>query len=191
YLYWKSFEQSDRVHSWRPAARTITLISSVFRGDDFLPGFLDNCGGLHGYGECEHFLIRAGSPGSEHDRLVEHVRRYPAAVYLNLANDPGLYEVWNLGARLARGRYLSNANIDDRRAPEHLACLQTILDSKPDIDVASTALRVTKQRNTRWQDSDSCAVWFADGGDMRVAVDGLFKATPSGLGSRNLPNCMP
>src|SRR5690606_15870882 len=105
--------------------------------------------------------------------------------------DPGLYEVWNLGARLARGRYLSNANIDDRRAPEHLTRLQAILDSHPEIDVASTALRVTKERNTSWQDSESCHVGFGDGGDLRVTVDGLFKATSSGLRSRNLPNCMP
>ena len=191
YVYWKAYGQAGVGTSWRPLSPSASLITSVFDGDAFLAGFLENCAGLHGYRDVEHFLIRAGSPGTEHVQLVEHVRRWPSAVYLNLRRDPGLYEVWNLGVRLARGRYLSNANIDDRRAPEHLSHLRSILDRYPDVDVASTALRVTSERNLTWQNSERCPVWFADKGDIRYAVDGLFREKATGLGSNNLPNCMP
>jgi len=188
WIYWKSLSSGM---SLQPVRHTVTLISSVFRGDEFLAGFLDNCSGLQGYCDCEHLLIRAASPGNEHVRLVEHVRNCPSAVYLNLAVDPGLYAVWNLGARLATGRYLSNANIDDRRSPEHVAHLKLVLDNDPDVDGVSTALRVSKQRNLVWEDSDDCSVMFGDVQDQTYGVEGLFKKAGSSLASRNLLHCMP
>jgi len=186
YLHWKLLEQSGRTSSWQPVVHSVTLISSIFRGDEFLPGFLENCSRLQGYEDCEHFLIRAGSPGGEHGRLVEHVRQRPSAVYLNLAEDPGLYEVWNLGSRLATGRYLSNANIDDRRAPEHVAKLKAVLDGDPDVDVASTSLRVTKQRNLAWDDSEGCQILFSFTDDQQVTGEALMTRA-----YHNIPHCMP
>ncbi len=192
YFYRKSQEQAGQTTSWQPVTHSVTLISSVFRGDEFLPGFLDNCMELHGYGDFEHFLIRPGSPGNEHERLVEHARQCPSAVYLNLAEDPGLYEVWNLGARLATSHYITNANIDDRRAPEHVTHLKKVLDVNSDVTVASTALRISKKRNLTWKDSGACEVWFGNVGDLLVGVDGLFEQrADEGMASRNFPHCMP
>ncbi|MBL8474343.1 MAG: hypothetical protein JNM98_21325 [Rhodocyclaceae bacterium] len=191
HFYWKSQQQPDRTHRWMPASHPVTLISSVLNGDDFLPGFLTNCAGLLGYSDYEHFLIRAGSPGQEHACLVDHVRRFPSAAYVNLRVDPGLYEVWNLGTRLATGRYLSNANIDDRRAPSHVTMLRSVLDENADVDTASTALRMTTQKNLAWEDSANCETLYAENGDQLVDVRGLFRSTATGWQSRNLPHCMP
>jgi hypothetical protein len=194
YLFYKWLAvEGARNTGWslRPANHELTLISSVFQGDEYLDGFLQNAAMLQGYADCEHLLIRAASPGDEHARLVQHVREHPGAVYLNLADDPGLYQVWNLGVRLSTARYLSNANLDDRRAPEHLAQLLGVLNSMGEVDVASTALRISTERNLAWADSSDCPVWFADMGDQVYAVSGLFKQGPDGLTSRNLPHCMP
>ncbi|VFM99307.1 MAG: Glycosyl transferase family 2 [Candidatus Kentron sp. G] len=174
-----------------PAYPTVSLISSVFRGDEFLDGFLANMAALEGYGQCEHWLIRAASPGDEHARLVAHVRAHPAAVYVNLSQDPGLYEVWNLGVRLATGRYLSNANIDDRRAPGQLARLQQVLQRHPEVSVASTPLRLSSQKNSSWEQSAACPVWPAGVGEQVYGAALLFRETPQGLAPRNLPHCMP
>ncbi len=190
YFYWKSLELG-RINSWQPVLHSVTLISSVFRGDEFLTGFLDNCKELQNYENCEHFLIRPGSPGNEHLQLVEHVRRCPSAVYLNLAEDPRLYETWNLGVRLATSSYISNANIDDRRAPEHVTHLKQVLDADSNVTVASTALRISKKRNLRWKDSGACEVWFGNVGDLRAETEGLFEERDGELVSYNFPHCMP
>lgn len=191
YFYWKSLELGRETSDWEPVTHLVTLISSVFQGDEFLSGFLDNSKELHGYKDYEHFLIRPGSPGNEHERLVEHVRQCPSAVYLNLAEDPGLYEVWNLGVRLSTSRYISNANIDDRRAPEHVTHLIHVLDTRPDVSAASTALRISKERNLKWEDSGKCEVWFGNLGDLRTGPEGLFEEKEGELVSRNFPHCMP
>ena len=190
YFYWKSFEFC-RLSSWQPVTHSVTLISSVFRGDELLPCFLNNCKELQDYEDYEHFLIRPGSPGNEHEQLVEHVRQCPSAVYLNLAEDPGLYEVWNLGAKLSTSRYISNANIDDRRVPEHVTYLKDVLDSHSDVTAASAALRISKKKNLVWEDSGQCEVWFGNIGDQQTGPEGLFEEKGDGLISRNFLHCMP
>src|SRR5690606_34943904 len=54
YLYWKMLERSGSSGPGQPASHAVSLISSVFRGDEFLPDFLENCARLHGYRHCEH-----------------------------------------------------------------------------------------------------------------------------------------
>jgi hypothetical protein len=163
----------------------------VYAGDEFIDGFLANCEALEGYEDCQHLLMRPASPGQESQQLLSHVRRFPNTVYLNLEQDPGLYEVWNLGARLATGRYLSNANIDDRRAPGQLKYLEAVLTEYPQVDVASTALRVSRQKNLAWEHAGDCPVMLDGGRDRVYSSAELFQYSTDGLVARNLPHCMP
>mgnify|MGYP006425290089 CR=1 FL=1 len=182
---------ANYAEAFGPAERTVSILTSVFRGDEFLDGFLANSGELDGYGNCEHFLIRPGSPGDEHARLLAHVRAYPSAIYINLPHDPGLYETWNLAARLSTARYLSNANLDDRRSPAHVRALSARLDADDDIDVASSALRVTDVPNLEWPASAGCMIWYADTGDRNYTGEELLQPHGNGYRSRNMPHCMP
>lgn len=169
-----------------------TLITSVFDADRFIDGFLANIAAIDGYQDMQHFLIRAGSPGNEQQLLLDHVRQHPGAIYIDLPVDPGLYETWNLAASMASGRYLSNANVDDRRAPKQVEVLADLLDLQGEADVASSALRVTERPNLPWSASKTCETWFADGEDEIYSVDRLFaKSREGGLRPRNLPHCMP
>lgn len=183
------------IASWlrtlKTASPRVSLLSSVFSADVYLEGFLENMAGLEGYDSDEHFLIRPGSPGDEHSALLEHVQSHPGAIYINLKHDPGLYQVWNMGAQLATAPYLSNANLDDRRAPDHLVRLCDCLDSNPDVAAASCRLRVTDRSNLPWVESGGCPQVFANEQGGRYAATSLVKQSVEGLVSRNLPHCMP
>lgn len=171
--------------------RRVSLISSVFNGDSELPPFLENISQLDGYENDEHLLIRPGSPGHEHENLVEYVLGNPSSVYVNLVRDPGLYATWNLGVRLANGRYLSNANLDDRRAPQQLTSLTSKLEVNPEVAAVSTALRISEDPLMSWHDSSRLPLMFGDVSSQIYGVPELFKKTPEGIKSRNLPHCMP
>lgn len=186
---------AEEIKAWLrtmvPAVPRAALISSVFSADTYLAGFLENMAALDGYDGDEHFLIRPGSPGNEHRPLVEHVRQHPGAVYINLQHDPGLYQVWNLGTRLATAAYLSNANLDDRRAPDHVARLCDCLNSHPDVAVVSSRLRATDRPNLPWEQSTYCPTMFGNVPGGRYAAQDLVRQTDQGAVSRNLPHCMP
>ncbi|HRQ56883.1 MAG TPA: glycosyltransferase [Azoarcus taiwanensis] len=175
-----------------PAQPTVALISSVFDGDRFLAGFLANSAALEGYDKVEHYLIRAGSPGNEHSALVAHVRAHPGAVYVNLSCDPGLYAVWNFGLRLTNARFVSNANIDDRRAPTQLKVLVARLQAQPELAAVSSALRVSTTPNREWADTTAQdPVMFGDVPEQVYGATGLFKWSQGRWMSHNLPHCMP
>jgi glycosyltransferase involved in cell wall biosynthesis len=174
--------------AWRP---TCSILTSLYDGDAYLDGFLENCASWQGYDDMEHFVVRPASPGNEHERLIEHGRKHPSLVYLWLPEDPGLYEVWNLTARLSSAPYLTNANVDDRRAPDHVARLTACLDAMPDCDIVSSGLRNTDVRNLRWEESGGLDKWPAGSEDFSYGLAGLFRRRNGRLGSNNLPHCMP
>lgn len=176
----------------RETSRRVSLISSVFNADRFLGRFLDNAAALESYHRFEHFLIRPNSPGTEHDTLVDFVERHPAtATYINLPSDPGLYEVWNLGAQLSTAPYLSSANVDDQRAPDHTRVLAAHMDRDKTIDVASTTLRVTTDPTMLWNDSGECSLMFRHPATMRYGRRELVAERREGFAIRDIPHCMP
>ena len=181
----------DSLNAIRPAACRVSLVSSVFKADRFLQHFLSNCSELAGYREMEHWLIRAGSPGEEHAALLAHARSWPGAVYLNLRKDPGLYETWNLGCCLARGRYLSNANVDDRRHPEQVERLIAVLSESPEADLASAVLRVTTQANQDWNDWSTGDRFYSEIKAGTYRLPDLIGEVGGMIRSRNVPDCMP
>lgn len=185
----------DEIGNWidsvRPADFQVTALTSIFNGDSFLAGFLDNAAHWDSYPACEHLLIRAASPGNEHAALMRHVQQHPNAVYIHLDHDPGLYAVWNLGIRIASGKFVTNANLDDRRAPEQLSNLVCYLDTHSDISAVSAQIRFSTQPNLTWEDSTQCDILFRNQPTCTYGADKLFFHDERGVGSYNLPHCMP
>jgi len=48
---------------------------------------------------------------------------------------PTVYEAWNLGIKAASGKYITNANTDDRHDPDAYKIMTTVLEANPDIDL--------------------------------------------------------
>lgn len=176
---------------WHRESFDVSLISSICLGDEFIDGFLENSSSFEDYCRCQHFLVRVGSPGKELEKLVAYVQKHPNAVLINLNRDPGLYEVWNYAGRLTAAKYVSNANLDDRRTPYQIARMRSVLEANAEVDVASSALRVSKVKNLRWKDSADCEVWPKDGPEGCYTANELFRSQGGALHSRNLPHCMP
>ena len=46
---------------------------------------------------------------------------YPNIVYKRINYRLGIYDAWNVGVGMARGRYLTNTNLDDLRRVDSIA----------------------------------------------------------------------
>ncbi len=113
----------------------ISIITSLYKGDLFIKGFLEDITRQTIFNECELILINAASPGNEEPIILEYVQKYPNIVYIKLKKDPGLYAVWNMAIRMARGEFIANANIDDRLHPQCYELFLNSLLSHPEIDL--------------------------------------------------------
>lgn len=173
----------------------ISIISVFYDCDRFLPGFFENITKQSAFNKCELIYLRPdSSPGNEkicaeiwHTKFPQHIRG------VSTTYDPGLYELWNLGISIANGRYITNANPDDRRAPEHIARAVEFLDKHPEFDICVTALACTSDAVPNWEVSKRDANWFTEI-DGEFTVADLFEYSDDAernLCSRNLPHCMP
>ncbi len=110
----------DEIRANRDRKPQVSIITSVFKGDDFIKGFLEDIVQETIFDDCELIIINANSPDNEEPIILEYVEKYPNIIYKRLSSDPGLYGVWNMAIKMATADFITNANIDDRR--NHCSC---------------------------------------------------------------------
>jgi glycosyltransferase involved in cell wall biosynthesis len=115
------------------SACRVSAIVSAYRCARFLRGRLENLREqtLARRGELEVVVIDSASPEDEGAIVAELGRAWPELVYLRTPERETVYAAWNRGVALARGRYLINANCDDRFTPDGLERLADALDEDP------------------------------------------------------------
>ncbi|GIV50515.1 MAG: hypothetical protein KatS3mg038_1036 [Candidatus Kapaibacterium sp.] len=112
----------------------VSALVSVYNAERFLEGRLVDLASqsLWERGELEIVVINSGSKQDDESIVFEFWGHLEASarerlVYIKTMREP-LYCAWNRGVRLARGQYLTNANADDRLAPDALERLCAALD---------------------------------------------------------------
>lgn len=130
----------------------ISIITSIYNGDEFMEGFLQDITKQTIFNECELILINANSPGNEFSIIEPYLRQYSNIIYISLDNDPGLYAVWNIGIQASQGKYITNANLDDRRNPNSIEIQAQALDDNPEIDLIYSAYYITYTPNEQFKD---------------------------------------
>jgi len=125
----------------------ISIITSVFAADKFIASFLCDIVQQTVFEQCELILINAHSSGHEEQVIFEYMKRYSNIIYVKLGYDPGLYGVWNIGIKLARGIYITNANVDDRVRHDCYELHANMLDSDSTIDLVYSDIYVTYKPN--------------------------------------------
>jgi len=118
------------IHSIDPK---ISIITSVYNGDEFIEGFLEDITRQTIFDQCELIMINANSPGNEEAVIQTYMNKYPNIIYKKLEQDPGLYGTWNIAIAMSKGTYITNANLDDRLAPNCYAVHAQELDAHPEI----------------------------------------------------------
>jgi glycosyltransferase involved in cell wall biosynthesis len=113
----------------------VTAIVSAYQATRFLRGCLEDllAQTLHASGRLEIVVVDTGSPEDEGAIVREFLPRSPHLRYLRSEDRRTLYAAWNLGVLAARGRYLTNANADDRHRPDALERLAAALDAAPEV----------------------------------------------------------
>lgn len=114
----------------------VSIITSMYRGGAYIHQFLENITQQSIFMKhCELIIIDADSPEGEEKAIASYSQRFPNIVYHRAASRIGIYEAWNLGVQLSRGRYLTNANLDDLRRTDSLERQMEVFEKFPFVDV--------------------------------------------------------
>lgn len=177
-------------------APEISFITSVYKGAEFMRGYLENiavaaeeCGG-------EVIIIDANSPQNEQAIFRAFIKEHPEYelyfTYYRLEKDPGLYNCWQYAIERSKAQYVSNANLDDRRSPFQAKVLLDKLLATPNKRGAAAAIRATTARNTSWYTTTDNQYWFTHGYDENIEFSSLYLIDGQGhVKSQNIMHCMP
>jgi glycosyltransferase involved in cell wall biosynthesis len=113
----------------------VSAIASLYRGKKFLKTFLDNITSQTIFDRSELIIIDADSPEGEWEIIEDYQRRYPNIVYKRINYKIGIYDAWNIGVELSRGRYLTNVNLDDLRRRDSFELQSSCLDRHKFADI--------------------------------------------------------
>jgi len=133
----------------------ISLITSMFKGEKYIEKFLNNITSQTVFDKCELIIIDAKSPENEFPIIEKYMKQYSNIKYKRLENDPGIYGAWNVGIRMASGKYLTNANLDDIKSREQIEIMVNCLEKNPKIDLAYSESYITALDNEAYEKNSS------------------------------------
>ncbi len=113
----------------------VSMIASLYKGGAFIERFMENIVSQKLFNRSELIIVDADSPEREGDVIEAYREVYPNIVYRRINYRLGIYDAWNVGVEMSRGRYLTNTNLDDLRRQDSIALQSAVLDAEPDIDV--------------------------------------------------------
>jgi hypothetical protein len=134
----------------------VSIIASVFNADKYIEQYLEDVTRQTIFKDkCELVLINPNSPGNEEPVIKKYMEKFPNIVYKRLDKDPGLYATWNLAIQMASGEFITNANLDDRKAPWSLEKHAKALYSNSDVDLVYADSYVVGEANVLWENVKS------------------------------------
>ena len=96
----------------------VSAIVSAYNSEKYMAGRLQNlidCS-LYQRNQLEIIVVDSCSQQNEGQCVNEFMRQFKHIVYIRTAQRESVYGAWNRGIRLANGKYIINANTDDRFA---------------------------------------------------------------------------
>ncbi|MCP3954983.1 MAG: glycosyltransferase [Desulfobacterales bacterium] len=128
-------------------AVTLSAIVSTYNDSRFIRGCLDDLLAQTIVDDMEIIVVDSGSREDE-GRIVQELQSDHAnIVYIRTEERETVYGAWNRGIRAARGRYLTNANTDDRHSSDALERMVNILEKYPEVALVYADAIITATPN--------------------------------------------
>jgi len=131
----------------------VSAIVSTYNAERFIHGRLQNLidQTLYKKNRLEIIVIDSNSPQNEKQIVDEFKSKFDHIVYLRTSERETVYKAWNRGIQLSRGKYIINANADDRFTMDALDCMADILDTNPDLDALYGDWLITETENDTFE----------------------------------------
>lgn len=114
----------------------VSAIVSSYNAEAFIEGCLQDLlrQSLFHKGQLQIVIINSGSEQGEELIVKAYQKQYDHIIYLKTEREP-LYAAWNRAIGFASGRYLTNANTDDRHRSDALEVMSALLNEHAEIDL--------------------------------------------------------
>ena len=133
----------------------ISLITSVYKAENYIEQLMEDVTRQTIFEEkCEWIILNVDPAGEDFDEevILKYQEKYPNnIIYKRLEEDPGIYDTWNMGIKMATGEFVTNVNCDDRRPAWAYEKQAKLLVANPDVDLVYNDSYIVHEPNVMWE----------------------------------------
>ena len=139
----------------------LTAIVSTYNSEKFIRGCLEDLEAQTLSDRLEIIVVDSGSQQNEAVVVKDFQKRYPNIRYIRTEDRETIYSAWNRAAQVAQGKYLTNANTDDRHRPDAFARMVQVLEGDDSVALVYADAAVTERENAHFGDTvvTACFKW--------------------------------
>ena len=130
----------------------VSAIVSTWNSSRFLAGCLEDLERQTIANRLEILVIDSASEQHEGEIVADFQKRYDNIRYERTQDRETVYGAWNRAIAMARGRYITNANTDDRHCTDALERMAAILEQNPDVALVYADQITTTTENQTFAD---------------------------------------
>jgi len=136
-----------------PNKYLVSAIVSTYNAEKFIRGCLENLENQTISNELEIIVVNSGSNENEEVIVRKFQMKYKNIKYIKTKDRENVYAAWNRGIKAASGKYITNANTDDRRFNDGIEILVKALEENPEAPLAYGNFYITDKPNNKSFDS--------------------------------------
>ncbi len=127
----------------------ISAIVSAYNSEQFIRGCLDDLlnQSLYKKGKLEIIVVVSGSEENEKLIVDEYLKTYSNIKLISTEGKETIYKAWNRGINAAVGKYITNANTDDRHKEDALEQILNVFETNNKVDVVYADVYNTRIMN--------------------------------------------
>ena len=125
----------------------VSAIVSTYNSERFIRGCFEDLEAQTIADRVEIIVVNSGSEQNEEAIVKEFQQEYSNIKYIKTDQRETVYAAWNRAIKASTGKYITNANTDDRRFSDAIEILVNVLEENPEVALAYGDFDVTDVEN--------------------------------------------
>jgi len=153
----------------------VSAIVSTYNAERYIKGCLDDLLSQSISNQIEIIVVDSGSQQNEAAIVKTYQSRHPNIQYIRTEERETVYGAWNRGIKEARGKYITNANTDDRHKRDAFQTMAGILEQQPGIALVYADCLITENENETFEQCSPVGAFkWLDWDREQLLVRGCF-----------------
>jgi glycosyltransferase involved in cell wall biosynthesis len=130
----------------------VSAIVSVYNCERFIKGCLEDLERQSIADKIEIIIVNTGSEQNEEAIIKDYQRRFDNIKFVATTTRETIYKAWNMGIKNSSGKYVTNANSDDRHRKDAFEVMTDLLENNEDIDLVFADSIITEIDNETFEE---------------------------------------
>ncbi len=149
----------------------VSAIVSVYNSERCIRGKIEDLLNQTIVDNLEIIIVNSDSKENEEEIIQEYTVAYPNIIYLRTEERETIYKAWNRGIKISKGKYITNANADDRLKMDAFEVLVNVLEKDNNIALVYANQYISNIPNEKFNEIKTKKKWIIPQFDYFVQLD--------------------